>query len=215
MENLYHPGKKEFQVERMIFFSDAIFAIAITLLVIDIKVPVLQTSITEQAFLSELLLLLPKFLGFVTSFFIIGLYWAIHHRMFGYVINYNGKLLWLNLVLLFSIVLMPFSTALYSEYSSPRYIMLISPYCIYVSNICFTGFMNLLMWTFIGNPKNKLTEHLPQGDFLEKAKIRSLLLPLTFVFSLAVAIWTNPIIGRFTLFLVPIVMGLVRNKKTT
>lgn len=58
---------------------------------------------------------------------IIGLYWFIHHRMFGYVINYDGKLIWLNLLFLFSIVLMPYTTAAYSAYSTPEYVRLVLP----------------------------------------------------------------------------------------
>jgi uncharacterized membrane protein len=214
MKNLHHHSKKEFQVERLVLFSDAVFAIAITLLIIEIKVPEIKGHIiTEHTFLEELAGLTPKFLGFLFSFFIIGLYWFIHHRMFGYVINYNGKVIWLNLLFLFSIVLMPFSTAVYSEYSSPEYINLISPYAFYVANICLTGFINFLMWGYIGNPKNELTEDFPKGDFLKLAKIRSLLMPFIFVASLLTATFVNPIIGRFVLFLIPIIMSLVRNKK--
>jgi uncharacterized membrane protein len=215
MKNLHHHSKKEFQVERVVVFSDAVFAIAITLLIIDIKVPELNgIAITEHNFLKELFALLPKFLGFLISFFLIGLYWHIHHRMFGYVINYNGKLIWLNLLFLFSIVLMPFSTAVYSEYSAPKYFNLLSPYAVYVFNICLTGFLNYLMWSFIGNPKNELTEDFPSGGFLHEAKVRSLLIPVMFILSLLTATFVNPILGRFVLFLIPVAMSLVRYKKT-
>jgi len=206
--------KIKFQIERLAFFSDAVFAIAMTLLIIEIKVPQIDiTSVSEISFLNAFLQLLPKFIGFFFSFFIVGLYWHIHHTIFGYLINYNGKLIWLNLVFLFSIVLMPFSTALYSEYSSHEYIQLISPYAVYVANICLTGFLNFFMWVYIGNPRNKISENLPQGDFLKKAKIRSLLIPLIFVLSLLVTIFINPVIGRFFLFLTPLIMSSVRNKK--
>ncbi|WP_347156933.1 TMEM175 family protein [Pontibacter chitinilyticus] len=213
MINLHHHSKKEFQVERLVFFSDAVFAIAITLLIIEIKVPELEGVLpTEQHFVEALASLFPKFLGFVLSFFIIGLYWFIHHRMFGYVINYNRGLIMLNLLFLFSIVLMPFSTAVYSDYSSPEYIGLISPYVVYVFNICLTGVLNYLLWSYIGNPKHALTGSFPAGDFLKKAKIRSLLLPLVFILSLLTAIFIDPVIGRFVLFLTPVAMALVKNK---
>lgn len=215
MKNLHHASKKEFQVERLVLFSDAVFAIAITLLIIDIKVPELhETEVSEHSFIHVLLSLLPKFLGFVLSFFVIGLYWSVHHKMFGFVINYNGKLVWLNLVFLFSIVLMPFSTQVYSEYSNGEYIMLIGPYAVYVINVCLTGLLNFLLWKQIGNPKNGLIESFPGGDFLTKAKIRSLLLPSVFLLSLLVAIFMNPYLGRYVLFLTPIIMSLVKNKKT-
>lgn len=149
------------------------------MLIIDLKVPELDgLAITDHNFLVVLFSLRPKFMGFLLSFFIVGLYWSIHHRMFGFVINYSGKLVWLNLLFLFSIVLMPFSAAIYSEYSSLQYIQLFSPYAVYVFNISLTGFINFLLWGFIGNPKNGITEDFPTGDFLLKAKMRSLLIPM-------------------------------------
>jgi len=213
-KNLHHHSRKDFQLERLILFSDAVFAIAITLLIIEIKVPEPEHGLaTEQALLEALKPLLPKFFGFIISFFIIGLYWFIHHRMFGFVTNYNGKLIWLNLGFLFSIVLMPFSTAIYSEYSSPAFIHLILPYAIYVFNICLNGILNYFLWRYIGNPSNGVAEDFPAGDFLTKAKIRSLLLPAIFIVSLLVAIFVSPGIGRFVLFFIPPAMSLVKNKK--
>lgn len=215
MKNLHHHSKQQFQVERIVLFSDAVFAIAITLLIIDIKVPEIKTglAITDRSFLEAMLSLFPKFMGFIFSFFLISIYWTIHHKMFGFVVNYNGKLIWLNLLFLFSIVLMPFSTAVYSEYSSAEYIHLIWPYFVYVFNICLSGFLNFVLWGYIGNSKNNIAEGMPGGDYLQKAKIRSLLLPAIFIVSLLIAIFIDPGIGRLSLFLIPLVMGLVKNKK--
>ncbi len=70
------------------------------------------------------------------------------------------------------------------------------------------------MWNYIGNPKNEVTENFPGGDFLKKAKIRSLLLPLIFIMSLLIAIFIHPYVGRYFLFLTPVIMSLIRNKKT-
>ena len=214
MEKIGNHNKKEFQIERIAFFSDAVFSIAITLLIIEIKVPEIHGQVvSESSFLNALALLAPRLLGFTLSFFVIGIYWFMHHRMFEFIINYNRKLIWLNLLFLFSIVLMPFSTAVYSEYSTHEYINLKSPYVVYVVNICLTGLINFLMWSFIGNPKNLLTEDFPKGDFLIKAKIRSLLLPSIFVISLLFAWLVNPGYGRFIPLLSPIAMRFVKNKK--
>jgi uncharacterized membrane protein len=113
---LHNELRKEFQLERLILFSDAVFAIAITLLVIEIKIPdkhemQLQEGISDKAILRALGLLIPKFIGFFVSFMLIGLYWTVHHRLFGFVTAYDRKLLLLNLVFLFFIALMPFSIA--------------------------------------------------------------------------------------------------------
>ncbi|MBK7376852.1 MAG: DUF1211 domain-containing protein [Chitinophagaceae bacterium] len=112
MNPLHNELKKEFQLERMILFSDAVFAIAITLLVIELKVPEIERAeLTEGKLLKALAHMIPQFVGFIISFMFIGIYWTVHHRLFGYVVNYTPKLLWLNLLFLFAVALMPFSTA--------------------------------------------------------------------------------------------------------
>ena len=137
-QQLHNELKKEFQLERMILFSDAVFAIAITLLVIEIRVPQIpREQVTENTLLDSLARLIPKFVGFFISFIIIGIYWQVHHRMFGYVINYTGKTLWLNLFFLLAVVLMPFSTGFYSECVPTLFR---TPIVVYVANICFLGF---------------------------------------------------------------------------
>ena len=103
---LHNELKKEFQLERLILFSDAVFAIAITLLVIEIKIPDKEFlkergGLSDATILNALSHLVPKFIGFFISFLLIGLYWSIHHRMFGFVTSYDRKLLFLNLLFLF------------------------------------------------------------------------------------------------------------------
>jgi uncharacterized membrane protein len=107
--------KMQFQIERIAFFSDAIFAIAITLMIIEIKPPHLEKGISSFTAIIELLKMTPMFMGLIVSFFVIGIYWQRHHQLMQYVDNYNTKLLWDNLLLLFSIVLIPFTTAFNSE----------------------------------------------------------------------------------------------------
>ena len=105
--HLHSELKKEFQLERMVLFSDAVFAIAITLLVIEIKIPDIHENVSDAALLKELKHLIPKFAGFFISFMLIAMYWTVHHRMFGYVINYTRKLLWLNLFFIVLMQLLP------------------------------------------------------------------------------------------------------------
>ena len=155
---LHNELRKEFQLERLILFSDAVFAIAITLLVIDIKIPELpREHATDSNLLFKLKELIPKFISFVISFFLIGQYWRVHHRLFGYVINFNERVIWLNLLFLFAIVLMPFSTVFYSEYVG---VMVVTPIIFYTSNIAMLGIVNLIMWQYLSNPSRGLTENL-------------------------------------------------------
>jgi uncharacterized membrane protein len=206
---LHNELKKEFQLERMILFSDAVFAIAITLLVLEIKLPNIDRhTATDEQLGKALLELMPKFMGFLVSFFIIGLYWSIHHRMFGFVINYTRKMIWLNLFFLLAVVFMPFSTAIYSEYILH---FLKIPVIIYVINIVFLGLMNFILWRYITNPKLHLTEGLSK-DERTYFSLRALTGPLVFVTMALVYIFFKPIVAVWIPPFIPLIMRLAFRK---
>ena len=100
----HDPERKDFQIDRIILFSDAVFAIAITLLVIEIKAPEILKGFTQDQVIDQLYELLPKFWGFFLSFFVIALNWRSHHRTFGFVNHYTNRLIVLNFYFIFSLV---------------------------------------------------------------------------------------------------------------
>jgi len=204
---LHNELKKEFQLERMVLFSDAVFAIAITLLVIEIKVPELHEA-TDRLLGIELLHMIPKFIGFFVSFFVIGIYWVAHHRIFGYLNTYSTRLIWMNLFFLLSIVLMPFTTAFYSEYSAPWFTL---PFGIYIANICFTGYMNYRLWMHITDVKNGLTEVAITPLQRNYGKWRTLTVPAVFLVGLVLA-FIAPFFSRFTPMLIPVFMALLSRR---
>ncbi len=145
-------NKKHPQLERIILFTDAVFAIAITLLAIEIKIPELH-EVNEHTALVALNHLIPRFVGFIISFLVIGIYWIAHHKIFSYVIDFDRKLLWLNLILLMFIVLLPFSTGYYSEYVSLKL-----PFLIYGLNIFLVGLLQARIVNYVA--KNELSHGL-------------------------------------------------------
>jgi uncharacterized membrane protein len=89
---------------RLEAFSDGVFAVIITFMVFNIKVPSLATF-------AALLSVLPVFLSYVLSFLYVGIYWNNHHHLFQATEHVSGKILWANLHLLFWLSLAPFATA--------------------------------------------------------------------------------------------------------
>jgi uncharacterized membrane protein len=150
-------------------------------------------------------------MGFILSFVLIGIYWAVHHRLFGFVTNYNRKLIVLNLFFLFTIVLMPFSTGIVGEYSTPSTHHLITPLAIYVFNICLTGLANFMLWQYVTNPANKLAGPFPDEHFVRSAKLRSLIVPSMFLLSLLVAFW-NPLAARYVPILIPLAVRIANRR---
>jgi uncharacterized membrane protein len=208
MSNPLHSElKREFQLERLILFSDAVFAIAITLLVIEIKIPEIhKEDITEKDLLIALAHLIPKFIGFIVSFLVIGLYWTVHHRHFGFVVNYDNKLLWLNLIFLLFVALMPFSTGFYSEYI--RHLKM-TPFLMYIGNITLLGFFNFLIWKHISNPAKKLSEGLENRMMVNYYSARTIVVPMIFITILLVYL-IAPIFAILVPPFIPFLMRFVK-----
>ena len=168
-------NRNQFQLERLILFSDAVFAIAITLLVIELKVPELKDNETLlEAFQKNDSF--HGFFGLALSFVIIGQFWTNHHRLFGYVNNYTGKLLWLNLHMLFWIILMPFSSALISKYAGRNDVWMM--YCF---NLFMIGICIYFLWRYITNPKRNLSWIAHDPVIRKMARVRSLTIALIFL----------------------------------
>ena len=93
---------------RLEAFSDAVIAIVMTIMVLELRPP-------HEATLEAIRPLIPVFLSYALSFVYLGIYWNNHHHMFTVVERVNGKILWANLHLLFWLSLFPFMTAWLGE----------------------------------------------------------------------------------------------------
>lgn len=165
-----HTPESGLSFERVVFFSDAVFAIVITLLVLELKVPHI-TEHSERALRHALIELLPRVAGFVISFLIIGLMWIEHHRIFRYIADYNAGLLWRNLLLLLCVSFVPFPTALFSENFWSR-----TAFILYTAS--FGGVATAKYWVW----RHAMSANLLKPDitqqFAKRIARRSLAVPL-------------------------------------
>ena len=97
---------------RLEAFSDGVIAIIITIMVLELRAP-------EEGALAALLPLLPKFLSYILSFVLVGIYWNNHHHLLQAAKNVNGSILWANMHLLFWLSLVPFTTIWMGEHFEP------------------------------------------------------------------------------------------------
>jgi uncharacterized membrane protein len=104
--------------DRIVNLSDGVFAIAITLLVLDIRVPDIPEGMVATELPAALLSLWPKYFGYVLSFVVISTLWVIHHSIFRPIRAYDRGLLYLNFLFLMFVAFVPFPTLLLGEYGN-------------------------------------------------------------------------------------------------
>lgn len=139
-------------LSRILAFTDGVFAIAITLLVLQIEVPAGLTSNSD--FIDQLGDLLPDLLAFAISFAVIGIYWVNHHRLMRMVREYDHALMGVTMLYLFWLVLLPFSSQLIGEYGSKVTLSTV----FYICNLALIAISQALMTRVIlthklGDPK--------------------------------------------------------------
>ena len=153
---------KEFELERLILFSDAVFAIAITLIIIEIKFPDIEKGATSgqiwQAFKPTII----QFIAFVLSFFFISTLWMRHLQIFRFLHKYDKGLIRRNLFFLFFIVCFPFSASGITEHIRPGFIL---PFLIYIINLAAVMVCQYFLCQYIFQKKPQLCR---EGNEAEK-----------------------------------------------
>ena len=129
--------------ERLAALSDGIFAITITLLVLEIKVPEIAENLVATELPRELMHLVPKIFSHFISFIVLGIYWIAHHNIFIHIKRHNHVMLWLNNLFMMCIASIPFPTALISQYPDQQ-ISLVA----YSGTLVVTGVLLDLMWWY-------------------------------------------------------------------
>ncbi len=133
---------------------DGIFAVAMTILVLELHVPTLVQEVTNQALDAALWRLLPKMLCYLSGFVILGTLWVAHHYQFHYIRRSNRTLLWINLVFLLTISFLPFVVALIGTYGA-----LPTPCILYGATLMVAGTCLLAQWQYAAGRGRRLVPH--------------------------------------------------------
>jgi uncharacterized membrane protein len=171
---------------RILALSDGVVAIAILLLLIDIRLPA-DTSTTDLG--KALLSLWPNYLAFFISFVVIGLYWVAHVRLFREIIRYDWALVLLNLLYLFFIVIIPFSTTVLSTHFVKLSVI------VYASTIACVGYTNTILRIY-STKGHRLISSKFGKNYIKKAILLSLVAPTGFTISIGLAFW-NPSVTQY------------------
>jgi uncharacterized membrane protein len=133
------------ELDRIIFFSDAVFAIAITLLVLYLKVPAIPARQVAARLGPALRGLGPLYFSYAISFVVIGAFWAAHHRIYRFITGYDGTLMALNTLLLLCIAFLPFPSAVLGQYGDTP----LAP-MLFAAVLATVSFLLLLIWAYTG-----------------------------------------------------------------
>ena len=196
--------EKSLGLERLVFFSDAVFAIAITILILDIRLPAGEEAFTNAQLLAQLLGIWQKYLAYIISFLVIGSFWVSHHRKFSYIRRYDGNLLVLNLLLLMAIAFIPFPTSVISEYANSTATIF------YALTMIVAGLLSIALWAYATRHHRLVDAQLDAG-FRRQQFLSPLITIVLFSLSIGIAFINDGLARLMWLMIIP-VSGFLRRK---
>jgi uncharacterized membrane protein len=191
------------ETDRLEFFSDGVFAIVATLLVVEIKAP----SVAElhgMPLLAFLNTQWPSYVAFVASFLFIGIAWAAHHDMFYYIKRTTHVLLMINLIFLMSIALQPFSTALVARHfghADQRTAVIIYYAVLLTASLSYNA-----MWQYA--MRRRLVDQETGSDLLAALSKEHAVAPILHLAAMITAFWSVPfsllpVLAQYFFFALP------------
>lgn len=184
----------EISTTRLEAFSDGVFAIAITLLIIEIKIPT-HEELKTQSLMEYILRQWPKYFAYVLSFVIIGIYWANHHYLFKLFKRTDHIFNLLNVFFLMTIAFLPYPSGVLGEYiMSPEHSK--TSVSFYAIAIWLPAIAWLLIWLYASQKKRIVDHQLTDkfiSDLTRQYVISNFFYAMAFIISLV-----NPTISILT-----------------
>lgn len=191
--------ERTLEMDRVVNFTDAVFAIAATLLVLSIGFSLrLHPPDLDRKLWHEFGDALPQILAYALSFFVIGRIWLGHHRMFKMIRRIDGEFIALNLVLLGLIALVPFPTEVYGNYPNEQPALIV--YCIAIA----TPSIALSVLFAYAAKDNRLIDPSTPRDWITHAQLRTLSIPTVFLTSIPVSFVAVGLAQLWWLWMVPL-----------
>jgi uncharacterized membrane protein len=173
-------------VDRLVFFSDAVIAIIITLMVLEVRLPTLPEHTSDAEVLRALVAIWPKYLAVALSFLVIGLFWTLHHRRFNWVRRVDPTLVWLDLVYLLVLACVPFATALTAEHPGRTSAI------VYASVLGVASLIAALLWWHVGRRPEIVAISAARRE-MQLAVQMSAVSAAVFGVSIGVAFWNSTV----------------------
>jgi uncharacterized membrane protein len=180
--------------------SDGIFAIVMTLLILELHVPKLPTAAANVEVTAALIALWPKFVSYLVAFVSLGVFWIAHHMMYHAIRRADRTLLWLNIAFFMCVSLLPFSTSVLNAFTRA----LIAPFLFGV-NLALVGWLLFLQWVYVSSQPEMLAAFVT-AEYRAGVKARMLAVPIATTLTAFICFWSAGISVAIYLLLLPLYM---------
>jgi len=179
-----------FNSNRLEALADGVFAIVMTLLVLEISIPAITGASVNKELSRALLEMWPKLFAYVVSFLVLGVIWINHHFIFHHIKQADSKLSWINIIFLMFVALVPFSTTLLGEYRQTQ-----AATAVYGANIFLIIVMALILWIYVTG-KRRLVDSGINPELVRRRKMMFLTTSPIFLIAIVIS-FINPVIAFY------------------
>jgi uncharacterized membrane protein len=180
--------------------SDGIFAIVMTLLILEFHVPNLPLNAPNVEVAPALLALWPKFVSYIVTFVSLGFFWVGHHIMYHAIRRADRTLLWLNIFFFMFVSLLPFSTSVLNAFSEA----FIAP-LFFGANLSVIGWILFFQWQYANSQPDMLADFV-STEYRKRVRLRMLIVPVATTLTVFICFWSVGISLAIYLLLLPLYM---------
>ncbi len=195
----------KFPKQRTEGFSDGVYAIIITLLILEIKLPHLVNPASSDELLGDIIILMPKIISWMISFFFISVMWVQHHNLLRMADTIDYGFVWINTIGLFFMCFLPFPTALMGDYPNNRLAVLLFGLITFLATLS-------QVWLYYYIYRNNLSQTYDRRQTIKNVKKAFFLAPLLLLLATAFS-FISIMIPFFIYTLVPIMFLLPLDKE--
>ncbi len=202
----------DLRLQRLLFLCDGIYAIAATLLAVELVLPEATADLSGRELLDSLLESWPRVLAFLTSFLFIANFWVGHNMLFHMVRRFDGGLMWLALGQLSCIAFLPFPTSVIGEHVSDPVAQQF-----YLGSLLVTGLMMWALWWYMSAGRRlvdpDLSPRVVRRHHLISAGVPASFVLLMVLVALGVGRFVNPLLLAYLLAFGYVVLGMVEGRE--
>jgi uncharacterized membrane protein len=180
--------------------SDGIFAIVMTLLILELRVPNLPPNSPNAAVAPALIRLWPKLASYLVAFVSLGIFWVGHHIMYHAIRRADRTLLWLNIFFFMFVSLLPFSTSVLNAFPQA----FIAP-LVFGANLAIIGWLLFFQWAYAGSQTGMLAAFV-SAEYRATVRSRTLIVPVATTVTMVTCFWSAGISLAIYLMLLPLYM---------